>query len=106
MNTTLRTDLTVRDICKGFMYNELEGKGLFGWSGRLTIQPEYQRNYIYADGTSNCPMCSQMENNRNRIYKLAEMDADHVSAWSKGGKTDISNCQLLCKTHNRMKGNK
>lgn len=50
MNTTLRTDLTVRDICEGFMYNELEGKGLFGWSGRLTIQPEYQRNYIYADG--------------------------------------------------------
>ncbi len=32
------------------MYNELEGKGLFGLSGKLTIQPEYQRNYIYADG--------------------------------------------------------
>jgi uncharacterized protein with ParB-like and HNH nuclease domain len=30
------------------VYNELEGKGLFGLSGRLTIQPEYQRNYIYA----------------------------------------------------------
>ncbi len=68
---------------------------------------ERQTQQANADGTSNCPMCSQMENsNRNRIYKLAEMDADHVSAWSKGGKTDISNCQLLCKTHNRMKGNK
>jgi len=32
------------------VYNELEGKGLFGLSGKLTIQPEYQRNYIYADG--------------------------------------------------------
>ena len=42
--------LTVRDICDGFIYNELEGKGLFGWGGKLTIQPEYQRNYIYADG--------------------------------------------------------
>ena len=42
--------LTVRDICDGFVYNELEGKGLFGWGGKLTIQPEYQRNYIYADG--------------------------------------------------------
>lgn len=50
MKTTLRTDLTVRDICDGFVYNELEGKGLFGMGGRLTIQPEYQRNYIYADG--------------------------------------------------------
>ncbi len=50
MNTTLKTDITVADICDGFVYNELEGKGLFGLSGKLTIQPEYQRNYIYADG--------------------------------------------------------
>lgn len=50
MITTLKTDVTVKDICDGFVYNELEGKGLFGLSGKLTIQPEYQRNYIYADG--------------------------------------------------------
>lgn len=50
MRTTLKTDLTVRDINEGFVYNEYEGKGLFGWGGKLTIQPEYQRNYIYADG--------------------------------------------------------
>jgi hypothetical protein len=49
METTLRIDITVKDICDGFVYNELEGKGLFGLSGKLTIQPEYQRNYIYAD---------------------------------------------------------
>ena len=50
MKTILRTDITVREICEGFIYNELEGKGLFGLNGKLTIQPEYQRNYIYADG--------------------------------------------------------
>ncbi|NLE74605.1 MAG: DUF262 domain-containing protein [Actinobacteria bacterium] len=50
MKTTLRTDITVADICNGFVYNEFEGKGLFGLGGKLTIQPEYQRNYIYADG--------------------------------------------------------
>ena len=50
MKTTLKTDYTIKDICEGFVYNELEGKGLFGLSGKLTIQPEYQRNYIYADG--------------------------------------------------------
>jgi len=49
MKTTLKTDITVKDICEGFVYNELEGKGLFGLSGKLTIQPEYQRNYIYAE---------------------------------------------------------
>src|SRR3989338_3751260 len=48
MRTTLKTKITVKDICDGFVYNELEGKGLFGLSGKLTIQPEYQRNYIYA----------------------------------------------------------
>ena len=50
MKTTLRTDITVAGICDGFVYNQLEGKGLYGLGGKLTIQPEYQRNYIYADG--------------------------------------------------------
>lgn len=50
MKTELLTNVTVGDISEGFIYNEVEGKGLFGWSGKLTIQPEYQRNYIYADG--------------------------------------------------------
>jgi len=49
MKTTLKTSITVKEICEGFVYNELEGKGLFGLAGSLTIQPEYQRNYIYAE---------------------------------------------------------
>ena len=49
MKTNLKT-YTVEEICQGFVYNELEGKGLFGLAGKVTIQPEYQRNYIYADG--------------------------------------------------------
>lgn len=60
-----------------------------------------------AEGVSNCPLCAiGHEANRTRIWKLDEMDADHVTAWSKGGSTDISNCQMLCKTHNRAKGNR
>lgn len=56
---------------------------------------------------SNCPFCAiGHDNNAKRIYKLNEMDADHVTAWSKGGSTDESNCQMLCKSHNRAKGNK
>ena len=50
METKLNVDLNIEEICKGFVYNEYEGKGLFGLSGKLVIQPEYQRNYIYADG--------------------------------------------------------
>lgn len=56
---------------------------------------------------SNCPLCAQADNNRkDHIYKISEMEADHVTAWSKGGKTDLANCQMLCQMHNRMKGNK
>jgi len=33
------------------------------------------------------------------------MDADHVTAWSKGGATDLANCEMLCIPHNRSKGN-
>jgi hypothetical protein len=56
---------------------------------------------------SNCPHCALAEDaNRTKIWSFAEMEADHVEAWSKGGATSSSNCQMLCKTHNRAKGNK
>jgi len=58
-------------------------------------------------GVSNCPLCAiGHDSNKSKIWKLTDMDADHVTAWSKGGATDIKNCQMLCKTHNRAKGNK
>jgi 5-methylcytosine-specific restriction endonuclease McrA len=56
---------------------------------------------------SNCPLCAVGHDaNKNKIWKFAEMDADHVSAWSKGGETSAKNCQMLCVTHNRAKGNR
>lgn len=59
-------------------------------------------------GISNCPLCalSNNESEKVKIWQLKEMDADHVTAWSKGGETTIENCQMLCITHNRAKGNK
>ena len=50
MKTELHTNWTVGDICKGFIFDRNENKGLFGLDGQLIIQPEYQRNYIYGDG--------------------------------------------------------
>lgn len=58
-------------------------------------------------GVSNCPICAACDNsNKTRIYRLDEMDADHVTAWSKGGDTNEANCEMLCATHNRAKGNR
>jgi hypothetical protein len=66
-----------------------------------------QTNTAAEKGISNCPLCaSGNNNNKDRIYKLSEMDADHVTAWTNGGKTDLSNCEMLCITHNRAKGNR
>lgn len=58
-------------------------------------------------GVSNCPLCAiGHEVQRTKIWEEKEMDADHVEAWSKGGETTESNCQMLCRTHNRSKGNR
>lgn len=59
-----------------------------------------------ANKMSNCSVCASVNNsNKAKIWKQAEMDADHVQAWSKGGATNASNCEMLCKSHNRAKGN-
>lgn len=76
---------------------------------KSVIKTVYARQTALAQqsGTSNCPYCAQGGGaNKTRIWKLSEMDADHVTAWSRGGETSIDNCQMLCKTHNRMKGNR
>lgn len=76
---------------------------------KKTIQAVYRKQTAdaKAKGISNCPLCAIGPGaNAKRIYKESEMDADHVTAWSKGGATDEANCQMLCKTHNRAKGNR
>ena len=68
---------------------------------------QLQTDKAKSENISNCPYCAiGHDANRQRIWKLEEMDADHVTAWSKGGSTDITNCQMLCKSHNRAKGNR
>lgn len=66
-----------------------------------------QTKLAEANGESNCPLCTEgHEANKAKVWKFEEMDADHVTPWSKDGATSPENCQMLCKTHNRSKGNK
>lgn len=66
-----------------------------------------QTKIAEAKNLSNCPLCAVGHSaNKSKIWKLSEMDADHVSSWSKGGKSSAENCQMLCVTHNRAKGNR
>jgi hypothetical protein len=95
MKTTLQK-YKVSEIVNGFVYNELEGKGLFGLSGKLTIQPEYQRNYIYADGKRDVAVIDSLlkgyptqkpEALLERIIKCASNEGDMILDPFVGGGT-------------------
>jgi len=72
-----------------------------------TKQSVYERQTrdAKARGVSNCPDC-EFRGEHTKIWDLKDMEADHVTAWSKGGATSIENCMMLCKNHNRAKGNR
>ncbi len=39
-------------------------------------------------------------------FELSEMEADHITPWHAGGKTNADNCQMLCMACNRTKSGK
>ncbi|MGL9969412.1 HNH endonuclease family protein [Enterococcus sp. DIV1420a] len=93
-------------ILSGSQHPELLNVRIFDESTKKKVYIE-QTARAKEQTVSNCPLCEIGNNsNKDKIWLFKEMDADHVSAWSKGGSTSIENCQMLCKTHNRAKGNK
>ena len=97
METTLK-QYTVKEVCDGFVYNEIEGKGLFGLSGRLTIQPEYQRNYIYADGKRDVAVINSLL----KGYPLGLIYFNKIS----GGKLEVLDGQQRITSFGRYVTNK
>ncbi|HAG2284102.1 TPA: DUF262 domain-containing protein [Salmonella enterica] len=55
-----------------------------------------QKREAYERQNGVCPRCGN-------YYQLNEMEADHITPWSEGGKTTAENCQMLCKMDNRVK---
>lgn len=58
---------------------------------------ESQKRGAYERQKGICPRC-------DAHFEIKEMEADHVTPWSKGGKTNLENCQMLCLECNRRKG--
>ncbi|MGN1060969.1 MAG: HNH endonuclease, partial [Candidatus Coproplasma sp.] len=65
---------------------------------------ESQKRTVYERQGGICPYCVK-EHRQNTHYEYIEMEGDHITPWSEGGKTSIDNCQMLCKEHNRKKSN-
>ena len=63
---------------------------------------ESQKRAAYERQNGVCPYCKK-ENRSKTKYDLSEMEADHITPWSQGGKTSADNCQMLCREHNRLK---
>ena len=67
----------------------------------LNIRPfsDSQKRTVYTQQGGICACCGKK-------YKYEEMEGDHIKPWSKGGKTEIENLQMLCRDCNRRKSNK
>lgn len=55
-----------------------------------------QKRSAYERQGGICLMCG-------KHFEIEEMEADHITPWHAGGKTDPTNCQMLCKEDNRRK---
>lgn len=55
-----------------------------------------QKREAYERQSGICPIC-------HKQFVIDEMEADHITPWSQGGKTNADNCQMLCKDCNRHK---
>ena len=58
-----------------------------------------QKRKMYEEQRGVCPYCK-------KHFELSEMEADHITPWHEGGKTELSNGQMLCKDCNRRKSGK
>ena len=65
----------------------------------IRVFSDNMKNEAYERQQGICPICK-------KHYELYEMEADHITPWSQGGKTNAENCQMLCREDNRRKSNK
>jgi hypothetical protein len=74
---------------------------LSGDTSKLNIRTfnDKQKREAYEKQKGVCAKCG-------KHFKLEEMEADHITPWSEGGKTILENCQMLCKHDNRIKAAK
>lgn len=63
----------------------------------LRTFPDGDKRTMYERQKGICPICKGH-------FAIEDMEADHITPWHKGGKTEIANGQMLCREDNREKG--
>ena len=106
-DTSYDTDVIESEIAQLMMDEDVTKKsGIYPYI--LTRHEKYLSIRAFTDNMKResyerqgglCPMCGNH-------FDLSEMEADHISPWSEGGKTSAENCQMLCREDNRRKSNK
>ena len=73
---------------------------LTGNENKLNIRAfdDRMKREAYERQNGICPVCGEH-------FEINEMQGDHITPWSKGGKTTADNCQMLCSECNRRKSN-
>lgn len=54
---------------------------------------------VYEKQGGRCNVCG-------KEFDISEMEGDHITPWSEGGKTEEANCQMICREDNRRKSSK
>ena len=72
---------------------------LTGEEKKLSIRAFDRRDALaaYEKQKHKCAICGES-------FEFESMHADHITPWSKGGKTTPDNCQMLCRDCNLKKG--
>lgn len=58
-----------------------------------------QKREAYERQNEICVVCKKR-------FEIGEMEADHITPWHEGGRTNAVNCQMLCRDDNRRKSGK
>ena len=88
------------ELIVGSKYAAVIDSGLgFGYlPSAVRALTDKQARTAYERQKGICPKCG-------KHFEINEMQADHITPWSKGGKTAQDNCQMLCADCNRKKSN-
>jgi hypothetical protein len=112
-NTTLDTTKLEEEISELMLDDDVTNKkGIYPYvldrnEKHLNIREftPNQKREAYERQGGICPRCVSLHKpTATKVWKIEEMEADHIKPWHEGGKTDSANCQMLCRQCNREKG--